>query len=50
MIIPLVEDEMDAIFELKLKEEGGGEIEARRMESGGEDNETEASPKPTIPA
>ncbi|KAI6792026.1 hypothetical protein KC363_g6227 [Hortaea werneckii] len=50
VIIPLVEDEMDAIFELKLKEEGGGEIEARRMESGGEDNETEASPKPTIPA
>ncbi|GAB1734716.1 hypothetical protein NU195Hw_Modified_646t1 [Hortaea werneckii] len=49
-ILPLVEDEMDAIFELKLSEEGDSEIEARRMEYGDEDNKTEGLPKPTIPA
>ncbi|KAI7463058.1 hypothetical protein KC351_g16044 [Hortaea werneckii] len=50
VILPLVDDEMDAIFELKSSERGGGEIEARRMEYGDEDNETEALPKPTNPA
>ncbi|KAI6814857.1 hypothetical protein KC332_g13936 [Hortaea werneckii] len=36
VILPLVDDEMDAIFELKFSEEGRGEIEAKRMEYGKE--------------
>ncbi|KAI7206709.1 hypothetical protein KC343_g7415 [Hortaea werneckii] len=33
-ILPLTEDEMDAIFELESSAKGDGEIEARRMEFG----------------
>ncbi|KAI6826284.1 hypothetical protein KC367_g3544 [Hortaea werneckii] len=34
-LLPLIEDERDAIFELKSSEKGDGEIKARRMEYGG---------------
>lgn len=50
VILPLVEDDFDAIFELKSSEEGDDEIEARLMEYGDGDKKTDVLPKATVPA